>query len=206
MKRAYSVGNIYKSTFDVLPFEGKFLDSCGMPELTGSMFIYGGTKNGKTSFAMQFAKYLTTFARVAYNSVEEGFSLTIKEAIKRVNMVDVAGKFVLLDKESIDDLIVRLQDKRSAQVVFIDSIQFAELKFSEYKRLKEAFPNKLFVYISHIEGKHPEGLVARKIWRDANIAFYVEGFKAFPVGRYGGGAEYVINQERADKYWGVRAN
>lgn len=203
MKRAWSVDNVLSKKFRTLPFDGAWLAACGCPEVCGSWFIYGPPKNGKTSFAMQLAKYMTRFGRVAYDSVEEGFSQSIKEAMIRTRMKEVGGKLLLLDKEGIPELTERLKRKKSPEVVIVDSIQFLGLQFAEYKELKRMFPGKLFVWISHVEGKMPDGGTARRIWRDANIAFRIEGFKAFPVGRYGGGEPYTISEEKAAAYWMV---
>jgi hypothetical protein len=203
MGRAYSVANVFDAKFRVLEFEGIWRDAVGCPELTGSWFIYGAPKNGKTSLAMMLAKYLTRFRRVGYNSVEEGLSLSIREAMKRVNMKEVKSRFVLIEKETVPELIERLSKHKSPDIIFIDSVQFMELKFSEYKRLKAQFPQKLFVYVSHIEGKQPQGATAKRIWRDANVSIRVEGFKGFPVGRYGGGDTVVISEKLADEYWGL---
>lgn len=202
MKRALSVNNVIDAKFRTMPFGGEWLAGIGSPELSGSWIIYGAPKNGKTSCAMKLAKYLTRFGKVAYNSVEEGLKLSLKNAIIRANMHEVARRFKLLDQENVEEMIERLQKQKSPDIIFIDSVQFLELKFSEYKHLKELFPNKLFIYISHIEGKQPDGQVARRIWRDANVAIRVEGFKAFPVSRYGGGDPVVISPERALEYWG----
>lgn len=206
MARAYSVTNVLDAKFNTLEFHGKWRDAIGCPELTGSWFILGLPKNGKTSFAMMLAKYLTGFKRVAYDSVEEGLSLSISEALRRVKMEDVKTKFILIDKESVDELIARLDKHKSPDIIFIDSVQFMDLKFSEYKRLKSRFPKKLFVYISHIDGKQPDGATAKRIWRDANVIFRIEGFKAFPTGRYGGGEPITISEKLADAYWGLRNN
>lgn len=153
---------------------------------------------------MSLAKYLTNFARVLYNSVEEGLSLSIQEAYRRLDMMEVAGKFALVGQEDVDQLIQRLKRHKSPDVVVIDTVQFWELRFSDYKRLKATFPHKLFIYVSHIEGKQPDGMTARKIWRDANVAFRIEGFRAFPTGRYGGGEPVTICEELADRYWGLK--
>ena len=204
MRRAYSVSNVNDAKFNTLKFTGKWKEAVGSPELTGTWFIYGPPKNGKTSFAMMLVKYLTDFKRAAYNSVEEGLSLTIKIAMARVNMLEVGNKLILLEKEEIDDLIERLKKHKSPDVVVIDSVQFMELKFSDYKRLKETFPHKLFIYVSHVEGKLPEGNTAKRIWRDANVTFRIEGFKAFTTSRYGGGGEIVISDEFAKAHWGLK--
>lgn len=201
-KRAYSVKNVMDAKFRMLPFDGEWLSAVGTPELTGSWMIYGAPKNGKTTFAMMLAKYLTRFGRVAYDSVEEGLSQTIKMAMERVGMEEVGHRLILLDKEGVDELAERLARRKSPGIVVIDSVQFLGLNFSQYKRLKEQFPDKLFVYISHVDGRKPEGSTAQSIWRDANVYFNVEGYRAFPVGRYGGGKYIDVWPEQAAEYWG----
>lgn len=203
MSRAYSVKNVLDAKFKVLPFEGKWKEAVGCPEFCGTWFVFGPIKNGKTSGTLQLCKYLAKFGRVLYNSVEEGLSLSIQEAYKREEMIDVSRRVMLVGKESVDDIIRRLEKHCSPDVVVIDTIQFWELSFKDYKRLKLQFPNKLFIYISHVEGSQPDGLTARKIWRDANVAMRIEGFKIFPVGRYGGGEPITINERLANEYWGL---
>lgn len=203
MKRAWSVDNLLNAKFRTLDFEGAWLDSCGCPELAGSWFIYGPPKNGKTSFAMLLAKYLTRFGRVAYDSVEEGFSQSIRDAMVRADMKEVGRRLILLDKEDVGELVDRLSRRKSPEIVVIDSIQFLGLQFEDYKRLKQTFPDKLFIYISHVDGRHPDGNVAKRVMRDANIFFRIEGFVAYPTSRYGGGAPFTISEEKARDYWSM---
>ena len=202
MKRAYSVDNVLQAKFNTLEFDGVWREAVGFPERAGTWIIYGSVKNGKTSFAMQLAKYLTRFEMVAYNSVEEGLSLSIQAAFRRQNMEEVKRRFILLDKEEYEDLTKRLHRRKSPNVVVVDTTQFWELTFTKYKQLKEQFPDKLFIYISHSTGNQPDGKLAQRIWRDANVSFRIEGFKAFPVGRYGGGEPIVIAEKKATEYWG----
>ena len=202
MERAYSVNNVLNAKYKTLELEGEWKEAIGIPEPLGSWFIYGPSKNGKTSFAMLLSKYLTNFRRVAYNSIEEGFCRSIKLAMKRVNMIEVKGKLVLVKKET-EELIEYLSKHKSPEIIVIDSVQFLELTFKEYKKIKAMFPNKLFIYISHVEGRQPEGLTARKILRDSSVVFRIEGFKAFPVSRYGGGKPIVISEDKASEYWGM---
>jgi hypothetical protein len=96
-----------------------------------------------------------------------------------------------------------LTRQRSPKIVIIDSILFYRMKQTEYRKLKELFPDKLFVYVSHVNNNgEPKGATADEIWRDAMVYFRVAGFRAFPVSRYGGGEPIDVCPELAEKYWG----
>lgn len=204
LKRALTVKDIREYQPHVLDFEGQWLSAIGKPELTGSWIVWGNSANGKTRFALQLAKYMARFVRVAYNSLEEGLSLSMKTAIADVGMGDPETKrnFILLDKEPINELVVRLKRQRSPRVVIIDSLQYTGLTYAEYKRLRDTFRNKLFVFISHADGREPTGNVGRSVKYDAFVKIYVEGYKAVPQSRFGGGGEYVIWEKGAKQYWG----
>ena len=202
MSRAYSINNILTAKFKRLEFTGKWLDAVGRPQPTGSWFIYSEPKNGKTTFNMMISKYMTQFGRVIYLSYEEGISSTIQEALMRVNMREAGSKIVVAPGESMDELTKRLDKHRSPDYVVIDSIQFSDLSWDDYKNLKVRYPKKVFIYISHIDNGKPDGKTAVKIWRDANVIFRVEGFRAFPVSRFGGGNPIDIWPEKANEYWG----
>lgn len=205
MKRAYSVDNVLNAKFHTLEFEGQWKDALGCPELSGSWFIYGDIKNGKTSLAMQLAKYLTKFERVLYNSTEEGLSLSMQETYKRFNMKEVSRRMMLRCDTDINELIKKLEEHKSPNIIFIDTIQYMGMIMKDYVKLKKRFPKKLFIYVSHIaDNKKPQGQTAKSIFQFSSIAIRVEGFKAFPVGRYGGGKPIIINQERAEAYWGLK--
>ena len=202
MKRALTINDIFNYRARTLPFADKWLAAIGEPELTGSWIIWGGSSNGKTRFALQLAQYMARYCRVAYDILEEGLSLSLRTAIETVGFADVKRNFCLLDKESIPDLMQRLKRQRSPQVVIIDSLQYTGLSYQDYKMLRDTFRHKLFIFISHGEGREPKGNVAKSVKYDAFVKIYVEGFKAFSQSRFGGGAEYVIWDSGARTYWG----
>jgi hypothetical protein len=202
-KRALTIEDIRKYQAETLPFDGEWFEAIEKPELTGSLIIWGGSANGKTRFALQLAKYLSKFCKVAYNSLEEGLSLSMQHAIAEVGMSDAKRNFVLLDKESISDLKVRLKKQRSARVVIIDSLQYTGMTYADYKELRDTFRNKLFIFISHADSAEPKGNVGKAVKYDAFVKIRVEGYKAFPQSRYGGGKEYVIWKIGATNYWGT---
>lgn len=196
VKRAISVRQLYRTQIRSLEFTGEWLDAIGQPEPSGTWIIWGNPGNGKTRFALQLAKYLATFGRrIAYDSLEEGVSLSMRNAIEDCNMQEVARRFLLLDKEPVDELTERLKRKKSPDVVIIDSIQYTGLSYADYKLFKDRFRSKLFIFVSHADGNQPGGRVARSIRFDANVKIWVEGFQAFAASRYGGGKPYVIWDE-----------
>ena len=206
INRAKSVAEILKYKPKALPFTGAWFDSFGRPELSGCWLIWGNSGNGKTRFTLQLCKYLAQFCRVAYNSLEEGLSLSMQTAIKAVGMQDVARRFVLLDKEPMDELRTRLTaSQRSPNVVVIDSIQYSGLDKISAKELVDAFPHKLFIFVSHADGKHPAGRTASAIRFHAGVKLWVEGYRIpAPVSRFKEGecAPFTIWEAGAVKYWG----
>ena len=201
IKRALTVSDIRKFNPNTLHFEGKWAESIGCPELTGTWIVWGNSANGKTRYSLQLAKYLARFCRVAYNTLEEGLSKSIQDAVIDVGMDEVSRRFVLLDKEPIDQLTERLRRKKSPDVIIIDSLQYTGLTYSEYKKLRDEFRTKLFIFISHADGNDPKGNVGKSIRYDAFVKIRVEGYKAFAESRYGGGKAYTIWQWGADDYW-----
>lgn len=201
VRRAISVDEILKRKFIEMPFEDVFKASFGVPERSGVWLIWGNSGNGKTRFSMQLAKYLTQFGKVAYNTLEEGARKSMQRAVIDTNMREVARRFIILNREPIEELKERLRKRKSPDIIIIDSYQYTGLTKREYIELKEEFGNKLFIFISHAEGKHPEGRSAKFVRYDADIKIRVEGYKAIPVSRYGGGEPFTIWKEGAAEYW-----
>lgn len=203
--RAKSVADIIRYRPRVMAFEGAWRDSFGTPELGGCWLIWGSSGNGKTRFTLQLCKYLTQFGRVAYSSLEEGLSLSFQSAVRSVGMQDVARRFVLLDKEPVWDLRARLAARKSPDVVVIDSVQYSGLNKDGAKSLVDDFPRKLFIFISHADGKNPSGRTAAAIRFHAGVKLYVEGYRIpAPVSRFKNGAcePFTIWDDGAARYWG----
>jgi hypothetical protein len=202
-KRAISVKNILDYHPKVMDFQGCWFDSFGKPEMKGCWLVWGASGNGKTRFALQLCKNLTQFGKVAYNSLEEGLSLSFQNAIRESGMIAVKNKFVLLDKEPIADLIERLREKKSADIVIIDSIQYSGLNMNSAKGLTDMFPRKLFVFISHADGQNPSGRTAKAVRFHADVKARVEGYKIpNPVSRFKEGIckPFVIWEQGVEMY------
>jgi len=191
-KRAYTLNNIKDKKFKTVKLDEPWASAIGTPELSGSWFIYGLPKNGKTTMALQLCKMLSRYERIVYNSIEEGLSLSLRKCIERVGVYACGRRFILVKKE-FEELKNWLYFK-TQRIIVIDSVQFMEITFEQYKQLKNEFPDKLFIYISHVENSLPEGAVARKIMRDSNVIMKVEMLKSTPISRYGGNGTIDLNQ------------
>ena len=174
----------------------------GRPAKSGTWIVWGHSGNGKTSFVMQLAKYLCKFEKVIYDSLEESTGLSVQKSLRRHGMADVARRFIILDREPIEQLSERLRRKKSPGVVIVDSFQYSGLSYVSYKKLKEEHSGKLFIFISHAEGSRREGRAAKKVEYDADIKIFVEGFKASCKSRFMDrpGVPFIIWEEGAIKY------
>lgn len=202
VKRALSVSEILRQELDVFDLSQPFQDAFGKPQTCGVWFIWGQSGNGKTSFAIQLCKELCEYGVVLYNSLEEGFGLTMKNTLKRFQMMDVNKRFRIIS-EDIETLKIRLRKRRSPKIVVIDSFQYTQLQYKQYIKFKEEFPRHLIIFISQADGKQPSGKSAKSVMYDADLKIYVEGYRAFSKGRYYGQVGHIdVWTEEAEKYWG----
>lgn len=202
LPKGLSPRDILQKKYDILPFEGAWQEALGNPERKGVWIVWGSSGSGKTSFGMQLAKELTKYGKVAYNSLEQGASLSVAKAVERNDMLHTArGSFILL-QEDIATLSERLSRRKSPDFVIIDSLQYTRLNYKSYLAFKEAHPSKLIIFISHAEGVNPRGETAVSVQYDAEMKIYCEGYRATCKGRFNSeeGASYVIWEEGAARY------
>ncbi|SDE73361.1 AAA family ATPase [Riemerella columbipharyngis] len=193
---AYSYADIAKKRFNTLPFEGDWLDLIGEPEVSGSWIIWGLSGNGKTRFALKLAKYLASFQKVFYNTLEEGLKLSFRKALEANNMQAVGSRFKFYS-DNLEQLKARLRRDRSPNIIFIDSVQYLNITKDEFKELLKEFQNKLFIFISHAQGSQPKGEVADEIRYHSDVKIRVHKFLASPAEttRYGGSKPMIIWDE-----------
>ena len=202
MKKALSMVDLMRKNREVYAFEGALQEAFGQPEQNGVWFIWGRSGNGKTSFVLQLCKELTRYGKVAYDSLEEGDSLTIQNALMRVGMGDVGRRFILLN-ESLKELDTRLKRRRSPDIVVVDSFQYAHIDLKQYEEFIDQHKNKLIIFVSQADGLKPWGRTAQSAMYSASLKIWVEGYRAISKGRYRGNlGYYTIWAERAEEYWG----
>jgi hypothetical protein len=206
MKKALSMVDLMRKNREVYAFEGALQEAFGQPEQNGVWFIWGRSGNGKTSFVLQLCKELTHYGKVAYDSLEEGDSLTMQNALMRVGMGDVGRRFILLN-ESLKELDTRLKRRRSPDIVVVDSFQYAHIDLKQYEEFIEQHKNKLIIFVSQADGLKPWGRTAQSAMYSASLKIWVEGYRAISKGRYRGNlGYYTIWAEKAEEYWNKQGN
>ena len=193
MGRTLGVSQIMAREYRTLDFTGKWAETFGQPGNPFTMLVYGHPKNGKTSFMMQFAKSLTGFGKVFYNSIEEGDAKTIQDALSRCQMAEVpAGKFMLGDRYYYKELMEYLGTRVKGKFVFIDSRDYMNLTSHQYKKLITTFPQKCFIVICWEQAGKPAGKFAKDIEYMVDIVAHVHNYRAHVRSRFGGGSDFVI--------------
>lgn len=207
MARAVSNSNFLAKQFTLANFEGKWLHHLGRPSLTGIWFVYGKSGAGKTTYCLQLAKYLASFdKRIAYNSLEQGVSPSLQAAWRRGNMAEVGRKIILLDREELDALRLRLNKRQSPEIVFIDSVAYLQNSVDDILSLRYEYPSKLFVLLGQEKDGEAFGAKQIRIKHDADIKIRLVGGIAKCETRYEtedgyGGADLVVYEKRKKKFY-----
>lgn len=148
-------------------------------------------------------KCLSAFGKLLFVSYEEGeISASLQDGIIRLGLLERNGD-VHVCTDNLEELTERLNKRRSADFVVIDSLEYSE--FSTIKRLKsftEQWPNKLFIFIGQAEGDKPRTELGKSVLFLAKQKIYIEGYRAFSRGRSFGKKGYInIWPDRAEEYW-----
>lgn len=123
--------------------------------------------------------------KVYYNSMEEGDSKTMQEAMIRVGMGEITnGKFILGDRDTLQEMIEKLE-KNKAHLVVIDSRDYMKMTTDQYKQLTTRFPRKSFIIICWEQSGKPLGKYAKDIEFMVDMVTHVADHIALTNGRFG---------------------
>ena len=199
MKPALSIKKLTQKKFKLMNFTGAYKDLIGTPECSGSWLIYGHSGNGKTTFALMLMKYLCSFKKCGYITIEEKSKLSFQKAIEDANLLSVSSKVKIWVDYSVEDLETEISKPKAPDIIFVDSIQylrkthqsFQEISKFEYKELIDKYPKKLFVFISHAKKGEPKGSLAEAAYYFSDVCIKIHDFTAIPMkARYGGKTSY----------------
>jgi len=203
MRKGLGLNQFYNKKFKRLKFTGKWFDSVGEPATAGTWFIYGPSYNGKTSFAVQLTKYLMEFGNVGYLSLEEGESASLQEVFMLHEVPeDGKNKVRIYSDEHFTEFEQILENQKAPKFWIIDSFQYTQWSAMAYKELTKKNKDKLFILISHADGRKPKGDAAQSVHYHADVKIYIEGFKAFVKSRFKSDTQdFIIYDKKAEEIW-----
>ena len=171
------------------------------------LFIFGNSGDGKSSFSALVVKQLAPMGRILHILYEEGHSRSAQMNHIRAELQSLEN-YDVIDDCPYDDLLHLLSRKQSPKIIIIDSFQYARFTKEQWLAIKAKYvkgrKKKIFVVISHADGKKPRGAVATDCMYDAQIKVFVKGKIAFIKSRYEGKKNFVIWEDGAKAYWGRR--
>lgn len=177
----FESGDVVNSTtiegknFDTLDFHGRWEGFFGKPAPDFKFMFYGKPGNGKSTFALQFAGYLSKELgkSVLYVANEEGFGYTLQEKVKRLNVAN--SNLYLCDSVP--------EDLSQFDVVFLDSVNNLGLEPEDLKAMPSG---KAYVYIFQTT-KDGNYMGKQEFAHDVDTVVRVENMNAYKdKNRYGG--------------------
>jgi predicted ATP-dependent serine protease len=197
--------NIQNTKHEVMPFSGVWRDCFGNPQMSGSWIIYGTSGSGKTSFALQLAKYLTRFRRVLYWSIEQGNTPSFQKSWKREGMDECRTDIIMADEDETFKSVEKSMNQRYGRgVLIIDSLtplRAQQFSIKNYEAFRKRMKGKLLIFISHEKHGIPDTKVGDYILKLSDLKMRVEGFKVSTITRSGKGLrDYVVWEEGNDIY------
>ncbi len=215
----FSNNNIVKTKHETIPFTGKWLDSFGEPPTHGDWIIYGTSGSGKTSFALQMAKYMTNFEKVLYWSMEQGNSKTFQKLWNREKMPECGNRITVADNETtFEEIIKKMTQRKGFDILIIDSLTtlryYTEMVDNEpviknfgavaFERFRKRTKRKLRIWISHEKNGIPDTSVGDYIMKLSDLKMRCEGFKVMTNSRAGDKMEdFVIWRKGMNEYLGI---
>lgn len=187
----YGVRDILDWKFELIPLSQEWIDHLG--ELTEGfrILIEGNPKNGKTEYMVKFIKELAVnHGKVNLNSTEQGKSSSLRKALLRNKIQELpAGKFMLCDKSqrSFDVWFKKLQSPNSGKTIVLDSADYMNLTFAQYKQLIERFPNKNIIIVCWKINP-----IIKSLMHTMDAIIEVKDFVAKPISREGGYKNFII--------------
>jgi hypothetical protein len=131
--------------FQSLNFEGRWGELLGLPSVNFHCIIHGLSGHGKSTFGIQFAKYLADFGRVLYVSGEEGLFKTFQD--KFTNSDAWSDSIDVAEIKTYDELI-RIVIPDTYNFIFLDSLDAMKIDITRLKKIKDTFKNSALITIS----------------------------------------------------------
>ena len=196
-QRNYSINDIDAWKFKKVGMPEEWVSHLGHITENFRMLIEGKSGHGKTEYMMKLTKMLAMhYGKVNVNSTEQGRSASLQDAFKRNNMSEIkGGKWMLCDhtQRTFEPWFERLQRPNSGRVIVLDSLDYMNLTFKQFKMMHEKFKHKSIIIVCWND---PMDAQAKKIKYNCDIKVEVVDYMAQIRSRFGGNKPFEIWPER----------
>jgi adenosyl cobinamide kinase/adenosyl cobinamide phosphate guanylyltransferase len=201
--RSINVNTLFQKKFSLFEFDGTWKSILGQPSRGGFWIIIGPEKNGKTTFALKLADYLSKHEKVLYVSAEEGLDKEFKEAVMRARIDPHNKNLLFTEYIELSELEEKTAKRHAPKIAIIDNITVYvnELKNGALRKLQIDHPNTTFIFLAHEEKNEPYTATAKLCKKLAKIIVHIKGLTAFISGRCPGG-EIIIDEDKAMLFHG----
>ena len=195
-KKIISSLDLATMRFMSLNFTGAWEQFIGRPTYNFNCIIHGKPGGGKSTLAIQFAKYLSdNFGRVVYISGEEGISKTLQNKFLLTD--SLSGSIDVADLRSYQD-ITRNIATESYRFIFIDSLNTMKISVDELREIRSRYNSSAIITISQAT---KAGLIrgSNELIHDCDVHVVVEdGIATTPKNRFriAGETAYSVFSEK----------
>lgn len=184
-------------SFESANLPSEWLEHLGDITDGARILIEGDPKNGKTEYEMQLLKaYCDGGYKVNFNSPEQLKTRGLQLAMLRNGLDNFPGKFIIAEKTQRDfeTWFKRLCRPNSGNVIALDSADYMNLTFAQYKMLHERFPQKTIIIICWKINP-----IIKHLKHMQDVIIEVKDFVAKPLSRLGGHKNKVVWDKKARK-------
>lgn len=195
-KKIISSLDLAAMNFKSLNFTGAWEQFIGHPTYNFNCIIHGKPGGGKSTLAIQFAKYLSdNFGRVVYISGEEGISKTLQNKFLLTD--SLSGSIDVADLRIYQD-ITRNVPTEAYRFIFIDSLNTMKISVDELREIRSRYNSSAIITISQAT---KAGLIrgSNELIHDCDVHVVVEdGIATTPKNRFriAGETAYSVFSEK----------
>ncbi len=165
--------------YETFGFTGKWKSLIGDPAKPFKLMFWSKPGLGKSSLAIELAKYLAAkfHQKVLFVAAEEGLSYTLKEKFTRLNALD----------DNIHIVPELPSDLSPYDVIVLDSITDMEMTPEDFTKMKRKYPEKSFILV--FQATSSGDYRGNKKWEHAvDVSIYINdnGYAKVSKGRFGG--------------------
>ncbi len=200
MRKEFTFDELEQYEFITYGLSDQWKETIGAVEHGFHCLIWGLPGSGKTTFAIRLCGELAKFGRVYYNSLEQGFSGSLKSNLQSANLTNDQKRNIRGYNHNFEEMCEAVMKKR-VKFIVIDSLQYlgsVGMTYQQYKKLKSICSNskKSIIMISHATGVVPKGNHAKAIRFDVDVKIKVINGVAEADSRYGATKPYIVYDKK----------